>query len=117
VRAIQRDLTRNGLVDRYRAHETDDGLDHGEGTFTICSFWLSLALRQIGAHEEALALFERTLAHANDLGLLSEELTPDGEQLGNFPQAFTHIAVIACAFALYRSPAAQRPLRVAAAVA
>jgi GH15 family glucan-1,4-alpha-glucosidase len=117
VRAIQRDLTRNGLVDRYRAHKTDDGLDHGEGTFTICSFWLSLALRQIGAHEEALALFERTLAHANDLGLLSEELTPDGEQLGNFPQAFTHIAVIACAFALYRSRAAQRPLRLAAAVA
>jgi GH15 family glucan-1,4-alpha-glucosidase len=118
VRAIQRDLTRNGLVDRYRPQETHDGLDEGEGTFTICTLWLCLALHQIGAHEEALNLFERTLAHANDLGLLSEELTPDGEQLGNFPQAFSHIAVIACAFELYRSRGRQQqPLRLAAAAA
>jgi GH15 family glucan-1,4-alpha-glucosidase len=117
VRAIQRGLTRNGLVDRYRAEETDDGLEHGEGTFTICTFWLCLALRQIGAREEAETLFRRTLAYANDLGLLSEELAPDGEQLGNFPQAFTHIAVIACAFALNRGDAAQRTPQLAAATA
>jgi GH15 family glucan-1,4-alpha-glucosidase len=115
VRAVQRDLTRNGLVDRYRPHETDDGLQDGEGTFTICTLWLCLALRQIGAHEEARALFEQTLTHANDLGLLSEELSPEGEQLGNFPQAFAHIAVIACAFALSDTAAERPPLRLAAA--
>jgi GH15 family glucan-1,4-alpha-glucosidase len=117
VRAVQRDLTRNGLVDRYRDEATDDGCDHGEGTFTICTFWLCLALQQIGARADALALFEQTLAHANDLGLLSEELSPDGEQLGNFPQAFTHIALIVCAFALSDSAAGQQPLRLASAVA
>jgi GH15 family glucan-1,4-alpha-glucosidase len=72
-------------------------------------------LRQIGAHEEARALFEQTLTHANDLGLLSEELSPEGEQLGNFPQAFAHIAVIACAFALSDTAAERPPLRLAAA--
>jgi GH15 family glucan-1,4-alpha-glucosidase len=117
VRAIQRDLTRNGLVDRYRTDTTDDGLDTGEGTFTICTLWLSLALWQIGAHEEARARFEHTLGHANDLGLLSEELTPDGEQLGNFPQAFTHIAIIACAFALSGTASHQQPLRLVAQAA
>jgi GH15 family glucan-1,4-alpha-glucosidase len=117
VRAVQRDLTRNGLVDRYRGGATDDGCDHGEGTFTICTFWLCLALQQIGARADGLALFEQTLAHANDLGLLSEELSPDGEQLGNFPQAFTHIALIVCAFALSDSAAGQQPLRLASAVA
>jgi GH15 family glucan-1,4-alpha-glucosidase len=117
VRAVQRDLTRNGLVDRYRREATSDGCPNGEGTFTICTFWLCLALQQIGAREEALALFEQTIAHANDLGLLSEELTPDGEQLGNFPQAFTHIALIVCAFALSSSAAAQQPLRLSSAAA
>ncbi|HEX4680253.1 MAG TPA: glycoside hydrolase family 15 protein [Gaiellaceae bacterium] len=116
VRATQRDLARNGLVDRYR-DATDDGCEHGEGTFTICTFWLCLALQQIGAREEALALFEQTLAHANDLGLLSEELSPDGEQLGNFPQAFTHIALIVCAFALSDSTAVEQPLRLNSAAA
>jgi alpha,alpha-trehalase len=117
VRAIQRDLTRNGLVDRYRSDTTDDGFPGGEGTFTICTLWLSLALSQIGAYDEALALFERTLACANDLGLLSEELAPDGEQLGNFPQAFTHIAVIACAFALHGTRRSQRRLQLASSLA
>jgi GH15 family glucan-1,4-alpha-glucosidase len=117
VRAVQRDLTRNGLVDRYRGEATDDGCDQGEGTFTICTFWLCLALQQIGAREDARVLFEQTIAHANDLGLLSEELSPEGEQLGNFPQAFTHIALIVCAFALSDSAAAQQPLRLASAAA
>jgi GH15 family glucan-1,4-alpha-glucosidase len=117
VRAVQRELTRNGLVDRYQTRATRDGFEHGEGTFTICTFWLCLALHQIGAREEALALFEETLAHANDLGLLSEELSPDGEQLGNFPQAFTHIALIVCAFALSDSAAGLQPLRLRSAAA
>jgi GH15 family glucan-1,4-alpha-glucosidase len=111
VRAVRRDLTRNGLVDRYRREATWDGCEHDEGTFTICTFWLCLALQQIGAREEARTLFEETLAHANDLGLLSEELSPEGEQLGNFPQAFTHIALIVCAFALFHDAAEQQPLR------
>jgi GH15 family glucan-1,4-alpha-glucosidase len=117
VRAVQRDLTRNGLVDRYRRETTRDGLERGEGTFTICTFWLCLALHQIGARAEALALFEQTLAHANDLGLLSEELSPEGEQLGNFPQAFAHIAVIVCAFALSDSAAGQQTFRLRSAAA
>jgi len=117
VRAVQRDLTRNGLVDRYRTDTTDDGLNTGEGTFTVCTFWLCLALWQIGAHEEARARFEHTLRHANDLGLLSEELTPDGEQLGNFPQAFSHIAIIACAVTLSGTATRQQPLRLVAQAA
>jgi GH15 family glucan-1,4-alpha-glucosidase len=110
VRAIQRDLCRGGFVDRYRADETDDGLSGSEGTFTICTLWLAIALAQIGASDEAEALFARVLACANDLDLLSEQLSPDGEQLGNFPQGFTHIGIIACAFAL---DALRKPLRAA----
>jgi GH15 family glucan-1,4-alpha-glucosidase len=117
VRATQRELSRSGLVDRYRPELTDDGLEGGEGTFTICTLWLCLALSQISAREEALTLFERTLRHANDLGLLSEELSPAGEQLGNFPQAFTHIAIIACAFAFSRTAGKRQPVRLVADVA
>src|SRR5207253_8112236 len=98
VRAIQKHLRRGCFVDRYRVAQTDDGLAGGEGTFTICTLWLVLALTQVGAVAEAEELFEQVLACANDVGLLSEELSPEGEQLGNFPQGFTHIAIIACAF-------------------
>jgi GH15 family glucan-1,4-alpha-glucosidase len=100
VRATQRLLTRSGLVDRYRVEATDDGFHEEEGTFVLCSLWLAIALCQIGDLEGARAVFERVVSCANDLGLLAEELTPDGEQLGNYPQAFTHIALIVCAFAL-----------------
>jgi GH15 family glucan-1,4-alpha-glucosidase len=103
VRAVGTHLRRGSFVDRYRVEETNDGLTGGEGTFTICTLWLVLALTQIGAVDEAQELFEEVLACANDLGLLSEELSPDGEQLGNFPQGFTHIGVIACAFALEKA--------------
>jgi GH15 family glucan-1,4-alpha-glucosidase len=113
VRAVQRKLSHNGLVYRYRSQVTDDGCDADEGTFTICTLWLSLALHQIGARQEALDLFQRTLDHANDLGLLSEELSADGEQLGNFPQAFTHIAIIGCASAFSRARAENDSLRLA----
>lgn len=114
VRAIQRTLSHNGLVYRYQSQVTDDGFDDSEGTFTICTFWLALALHQIGARDDALKLFEQTLSHANDLGLLSEELSPEGEQLGNFPQAFTHVAVIACASAFSQNAEQHQPLRLAA---
>lgn len=102
VRATQRHLMRGGLVDRYSHQQTDDGFDGEEGTFTICTLWLVLALLAIGSNGEAEILFERVLSAANDLGLYSEELSPQGEQLGNFPQAFTHIALIVCAFAIDR---------------
>ena len=104
VRATQRELTRGGLVDRYRVDDTDDGFGgEEEGTFVICSLWLALACIQIGDVDAAEAIFERVCAYGNDLGLLAEELTPDGEQLGNYPQAFTHIALILCAFGLERA--------------
>jgi GH15 family glucan-1,4-alpha-glucosidase len=114
VRAIQRELSHNGQVFRYRTETTDDGFDADEGTFTICTMWLCLALHKIGAGDEALALFNGTLDRANDLGLLSEELSADGEQLGNFPQAFTHLAIIVCAAALSRVTTPNQRLRIAA---
>jgi GH15 family glucan-1,4-alpha-glucosidase len=117
VRAIQRELRRGSFVDRYRVRETDDGLAGGEGTFTICTLWLVLALTQIGALDEAEQLFAEVLRCANDVGLLSEELSPTGEQLGNFPQGFTHIAIIACAFALQKERARALPEPVADAAA
>jgi GH15 family glucan-1,4-alpha-glucosidase len=100
---------RGGLVDRYHTAHTDDGFaGEEEGTFTICTLWLCLALLEIGDTEAAQAIFDRVCSCANDLGLLAEELTPGGEQLGNYPQAFTHIALILCAFALEESRAAVR---------
>jgi GH15 family glucan-1,4-alpha-glucosidase len=95
VLAIAEELTVDGLVLRYRVHETDDGLSGEEGTFTICSFWLVSALAEIGEVVRARQLCERLLSHASPLGLYSEELdTRSGRHLGNFPQAFTHLALI-----------------------
>jgi len=95
VLAIADELTHEGLVLRYRVEETDDGLAGEEGTFTICSFWLVSALVEIGEYERARAMCERLLSHASALGLYAEELDPiTGRHLGNFPQAFTHLALI-----------------------
>ena len=95
VLAIADELTHEGLVLRYRVEETDDGLAGEEGTFTICSFWLVSALVEIGEVDRAHALCERLLSHASSLGLYAEELDPvTGRHLGNFPQAFTHLALI-----------------------
>jgi GH15 family glucan-1,4-alpha-glucosidase len=95
VIAIADELTHEGLVLRYRVEETDDGLAGEEGTFTICSFWLVSALVEIGEDQRAHALCERLLSHASMLGLYAEELDPiSGRHLGNFPQAFTHLALI-----------------------
>jgi GH15 family glucan-1,4-alpha-glucosidase len=95
VLAIANRLTDHGLVKRYDLSESDDGVSGGEGTFTICSFWLVSALTEIGEVERARQLCERLLAYASPLGLYAEELDPTtGRQLGNFPQAFTHLALI-----------------------
>jgi alpha,alpha-trehalase len=95
VLAIANELTRDGLVLRYEVDETDDGLHGEEGTFTICSFWLVSALVEIGRVEQAKALCERLLALASPLDLYAEEIDAvSGRHLGNFPQAFTHLALI-----------------------
>ena len=88
-------LTEHGLVLRYKVEETDDGLSGAEGTFLICSFWLASALSEIGEAARARALCERLLEAAGWLDLFAEELEPEsGRHLGNFPQAFTHLALI-----------------------
>jgi GH15 family glucan-1,4-alpha-glucosidase len=95
VLAIADELTENGLVLRYRLEETEDGLTGKEGTFTICSFWLVSALSEIGERKRARQLCQRVLSHATPLGLYAEEIEGlSGAQLGNFPQAFTHLALI-----------------------
>jgi GH15 family glucan-1,4-alpha-glucosidase len=95
VLAIAEELTQDGLVLRYRTDETDDGLTGEEGTFTICSFWLVSALVEIGEISRGRDLCEKLLAHASPLGLYAEEIDPrSGRHLGNFPQAFTHLALI-----------------------
>jgi GH15 family glucan-1,4-alpha-glucosidase len=95
VKTIARDLTDRGLVLRYKVEETDDGLHGEEGTFLICSFWLVAAFEEIGEHRRAKMLLEKLLAHASPLLLYAEELDCDsGRQLGNYPQAFTHLALI-----------------------
>ena len=96
VNAIAAELTVHGLVLRYRVEETDDGLgSQEEGTFTICSFWLVSALSEIGEHRRARELCERLLGFASPLGLYAEEIDArTGRHLGNFPQAFTHLALI-----------------------
>jgi GH15 family glucan-1,4-alpha-glucosidase len=95
VDAIADDLTERGLVLRYRVQETDDGLSGEEGTFLICSFWLVSALSEIGEPDRARELCERLLGSAGSLDLFAEELDArSGRHLGNFPQAFTHLALI-----------------------
>jgi alpha,alpha-trehalase len=95
VLAIADELTEEGLVLRYRVDETDDGFSGEEGTFTICSFWLVSALVEIGELDRARGLCEKLLSYASPLALYAEEIDPlTGRHLGNFPQAFTHLALI-----------------------
>jgi GH15 family glucan-1,4-alpha-glucosidase len=108
VDAIQRELLRDGLVERYHADVENldvDGLPPGEGVFLPCSFWLAEVLALQGRGDEAVELFERLLSLRNDLGLISEEYDPDRRRLvGNFPQAFTHLALVETALALGGTP-------------
>jgi GH15 family glucan-1,4-alpha-glucosidase len=95
VEAIASELTEDGFVLRYRTDETDDGLSGKEGTFLICSFWLVSALTRIGSIQRARDLMDRLLRVASPLGLYAEEFdAPTGRHLGNFPQAFSHLALI-----------------------
>ena len=107
VDAIRRDLMRDGFVERYRADADNvevDGLPPGEGVFLPCSFWLVAVLAQQGKQREAIELYERLLSLRNDVGLISEEYDPERKRLvGNFPQAFTHLALVETAFSLEKS--------------
>lgn len=103
LEAIQASLVSDSLVHRYLPELSSDGLDGGEGTFSICSFWLVECLSRAGRTAEARVIFEKMLGYANHLGLFSEEIGPSGEALGNFPQAFTHIGLISAAFQLDRA--------------
>ena len=101
-------LVSDGLVFRYNTQESADGLPGGEGTFSMCSFWLVEALTRAGRFdaqrmEKARLLFERMIGYANHLGLYAEQTGPSGEALGNFPQALTHLALISAAFNLDRA--------------
>jgi GH15 family glucan-1,4-alpha-glucosidase len=104
IEAIEQNLMHDGLVYRYtRSHgpRTDDGLPPGEGAFLACSFWLVGTYARTGRGDEARELFERLLSLRNDVGLLAEEYDPAGRrQLGNFPQAFSHVPLIMAAFTL-----------------
>src|SRR5437764_767593 len=95
VLAIADELTQDDLVLRYRVEETNDGLSGEEGTFAICSFWLVSALAEIGERRRARELCEKMLSYASPLDLYGEEIdAKTGRHLGNFPQAFTHLALI-----------------------
>ncbi|HET7568361.1 MAG TPA: glycoside hydrolase family 15 protein [Gaiellaceae bacterium] len=116
VEAIERELLQDGFVLRYRTKQAGvDGLPPGEGVFLPCSFWLVDCYELLGRHDDAHGLFERLVGLANDLGLLSEEYDPAaGRLLGNFPQAFTHLALVNSAFNVaphLPSPMARRHAR------
>jgi GH15 family glucan-1,4-alpha-glucosidase len=101
VEAIGRELMADGLIRRYHTHETEDGLPPGEGTFLACSFWYVSNLSLQGRQEEAVEMFERLLGLCNDVGLLAEEYDHEtARQVGNFPQAFSHLALIGTALVL-----------------
>ena len=101
--AIGDELVSDSLVYRYNIEASPDGLLGDEGTFSICSFWYVEALTRAGRVDEARLAFEKMLTYANHLGLYSEEIGPTGELLGNFPQAFTHLALISAAYNLDRT--------------
>ena len=106
IDAVRKELDHGGLLRRYSTPDSDqaeiDGLPGSEGTFLVCSFWLADALHMTGRAKEARELFERLVGLANDVGLLSEEFDPvTGRQLGNFPQAFSHIGLVNTAMALF----------------
>jgi GH15 family glucan-1,4-alpha-glucosidase len=104
VAAIEQDLMHDGFIHRYDTRQVDDGLPGGEGAFLVCTFWLVDAYVMLGRLDDAEALFERLLAVRNDVGLLAEEYDPAlARQVGNFPQAFSHIGLINAAFNLARA--------------
>jgi GH15 family glucan-1,4-alpha-glucosidase len=103
IDAVQHELTSDHLVLRYRTDRVKDGAKGAEGTFSLCTFWLVEALTRVGRLEEARMTFEKMLGYANHLGLFAEEISATGSPLGNFPQAFTHLAPITAAVNLDRA--------------
>ena len=101
--AITKELVTDSLVHRYNPEVSPDGLAGTEGTFSMCSFWLVEAMSRAGRLDDARLMFEKMLTYANHVGLYSEQVGPSGEALGNFPQAFTHLALISSAFDLDRA--------------
>ena len=105
VDRVVEQLGQDGFLHRYRS-EADDGLPGGEGVFLMCSFWLVDCYAELGRLPEAQELFERLIRYGNDVGLFAEELDPrNGRHLGNFPQAFTHVALINAAVSLAEAEA------------
>ena len=100
LRAMDEELVSDSLVYRYDPQASPDGLRGSEGTFTICSFWYVDALARSGRLDDARLTFEKMLTYASPLGLYSEEIAPTGEQIGNFPQAFSHLSLISAAMNL-----------------
>jgi pentatricopeptide repeat protein len=101
--AISEELVSDSLVYRYNVEVSPDGLEGDEGTFSICTFWYVEALARAGRVDEARLVFEKMLTYGNHLGLYSEEIGSTGELLGNFPQAFTHLALISAAYNIDRA--------------
>ncbi len=113
IAAVEQDLMRDGLLLRYRTETGVDGLGGDEHPFLACSFWLVSAYAAAGRLDDAHALFDRLVGLANDVGLLSEEYdVADGRMVGNFPQAFSHLALVQAAFRLADADA-RRPLNEA----
>ncbi|MFE9692976.1 glycoside hydrolase family 15 protein [Micromonospora sp. NPDC005806] len=102
LRAMDRDLVKDSLVYRYDPQASPDGMPGSEGTFTMCTFWYVQALAESGRLDDARLTFEKMLTYSSPLGLYSEEVAPSGEQVGNFPQAFSHLALITTATLLDR---------------
>jgi len=101
IDAIAGSLGRDGFVGRYSTDDTDDGLPGGEGQFLACSFWLVNALARNGRVDQARDMFQRLLGLTNDLGLLAEEYDVErARQVGNFPQAFSHLTLVGAAYAI-----------------
>jgi GH15 family glucan-1,4-alpha-glucosidase len=100
--AMGEELVSDSLVYRYNVEASPDGLEGEEGTFSICTFWYVEALARAGRVDEARLAFEKMLTYANHLGLYAEQIGLTGEALGNFPQAFTHLALINAAYYLDR---------------
>jgi GH15 family glucan-1,4-alpha-glucosidase len=102
LEAIERHLVTDSLVFRYHP-DNDDGLDGEEGTFSLCSFWYVEALTRTGRLDEARLALEKMFTYANHLGLYAEQVSATGDQVGNFPQAFTHLSLISAAINLDRA--------------
>jgi GH15 family glucan-1,4-alpha-glucosidase len=112
LKAMESELVTDGLVYRYNPDASPDGLRGSEGTFSLCSFAYVDALTHAGRIEDARIAFEQMLTYANHLGLYSEEIAVTGEQIGNFPQAFTHLELIDAALSLDAALDGKRPSRL-----